>query len=118
MKPLIALAAVAILLPSLASAQNRQVDTTPIQNFILPDYLGTWYEIARLDHSFERGMNNVTAEYFLRDDGKIDVLNSGWKNGEFKVANGKAKQPYPASNPAHLMVSFFLFFVTNRSATS
>jgi lipocalin len=110
MKPLIALAVVAILLPSLASAQNRQVDTTPIQNFILPDYLGTWYEIARLDHSFERGMNNVTAEYFLRDDGKIDVLNSGWKNGEFKVANGKAKQPYPASNPAHLMVSFFLFF--------
>ncbi len=41
----------------------------PVADFELQRYLGTWYEIARLDHSFERGMSNVTATYSLRDDG-------------------------------------------------
>lgn len=58
-------------------------------------------------------MDNVIAEYLLRDDGKIDVVNSGWKNGKFKVADGKAKQPDPLSDPAHLEVSFFLFFYSD-----
>ena len=46
-----------------------------VSGFQLDRYLGTWYEIARLDHSFERGLSNVTAEYTLRSDGGIDVLN-------------------------------------------
>ena len=58
-------------------------------------------------------MDNVMAEYLLRDDGMIDVINSGWKDGKYKVADGKAKQPDPAEDPAHLEVSFFLFFYSD-----
>ena len=50
---------------------------TPVKGFQLDTYLGTWYEIARLDHSFERGLSNVTAEYSLRDDGGLKVVNRG-----------------------------------------
>lgn len=109
MKRLIQIALAAVLLPVLASAQEPY-DNSTISKFDLSRYLGTWYELARFDHSFERGMDNVTAEYILRDDGKVEVLNSGWKDGKFKMAEGKAKQPEPLTDPAHLKVSFFLFF--------
>ena len=101
------------MFPALASAQSGHFDNSPIRSFDLSEYLGTWYEIARFDHSFERGMEGVTAEYSLRDDGKVDVINSGWKDGNYKVANGKARQPEPMENPAHLEVSFFLFFYSD-----
>ena len=91
---------------------SDKIDNEPVP-IELSKYLGTWYEIARFDHSFERGMDNVTAEYLLRDDGMVDVINSGWKNGKYKVANGKARQPDPAADPAHLEVSFFLFFFSD-----
>ena len=110
MKSLITLTLAALLLPGLMIAQSRRIDTRVVPDFNLSKYLGTWYEIARFDHGFERDMDNVTAEYVLRPDGKVDVINSGWRNGLFKVANGKAKQPDPLKSPAHLMVSFFLFF--------
>ena len=113
MKRLISLALAALSLPMLSAAQNVQYDNSPVSQFDLSKYLGTWYEIARFDHSFERGMDNVIAEYLLRDDGKIDVVNSGWKDGKFKVADGKAKQPDPLADPAHLEVSFFLFFYSD-----
>lgn len=113
MKRLISLALAALSLPMLSAAQDVQYDNSPVSQFDLSKYLGTWYEIARFDHSFERGMDNVIAEYLLRDDGKIDVVNSGWKNGKFKVADGKAKQPDPLSDPAQLEVSFFLFFYSD-----
>lgn len=81
---------------------------TPVTHFDADRYLGTWYEIARLDHSFERGLEQVTAEYQLRDDGGIRVLNRGvdTKNGDHKEAEGKA---YFVNSPteAHLKVSFF-----------
>ncbi|HZJ92967.1 MAG TPA: lipocalin family protein, partial [Thiopseudomonas sp.] len=51
----------------------------PIKDFQAERYLGTWYEIARLDHSFERGMQQITAEYSMRDDGGIKVINRGFK---------------------------------------
>lgn len=113
MKRLISLALAALSLPMLSAAQNVQYDNSPVSQFDLSKYLGTWYEIARFDHSFERGMDNVIAEYLLREDGKIDVVNSGWKDGKYKVADGKAKQPDPLSDPAHLEVSFFLFFYSD-----
>ena len=50
----------------------------PVDNFELERYLGRWYEIARLDHSFERGLSRVTAEYSLRKDGGVRVINRGW----------------------------------------
>ncbi len=119
MKRLISFALAAVALPMLSCAQNTQdvtvteYNNSPISNFNLTKYLGTWYEIARFDHSFERGMDNVMAEYLLREDGKIDVLNSGWKDGKYRTAEGKAKQPDPLTDPAHLMVSFFLFFYSD-----
>ena len=97
----------ALSFPVFAVAQDVQYDNSPVADFDLTRYLGNWYEIARFDHSFERGMDNVTAEYLLREDGKIDVINSGWRNGRLKVANGKARQTEPVSDPAHLEVSFF-----------
>ena len=113
MKTLISLTLAAMLLPGLLIAQTRRIDTKVIPDFNLSKYLGTWYEIARFDHNFERNMDNVIAEYILRPDGKVDVVNSGWRNGMYKEANGKAKQPEPLTSPAHLMVSFFLFFYSD-----
>ena len=49
----------------------------PVNNFNIEKYLGKWFEIARLDHSFERGLTRVTAEYSLRDDGGVKVINRG-----------------------------------------
>ena len=83
-----------------------------VKNLDLNRYLGTWYEIARYPHSFEKGMVGVTANYSLREDGKIKVVNQGWMGsfeGKFKKAEGKAKMPDP-KEPGKLKVSFFLFF--------
>lgn len=113
MKSMIPIVMAACMLPGLSSAQTRAFDNSPISDMDLSRYLGVWYEIARFDHSFERGLDNVTAEYLLRDDGKVDVINSGWKDGKLKVAEGKAKQPDPKTDPARLEVSFFLFFYSD-----
>jgi apolipoprotein D and lipocalin family protein len=80
----------------------------PIDNFELDRYLGKWYEIARLDHSFERGLEQVTAEYSLRDDGGVRVLNRGYSsnNGKWKEAEGKAFF-VEDTHLAYLKVSFF-----------
>lgn len=80
----------------------------PVQGFELDRYLGKWYEIARLDHSFERGLSHVTAEYSLNEDGTVRVVNRGFSmgEGEWQEAVGKARF---AGDPgtAHLEVSFF-----------
>jgi apolipoprotein D and lipocalin family protein len=78
-----------------------------VDNFELERYLGTWYEIARLDHRFERGLTNVTANYSMRDDGGVRVLNRGRKaDGEWEETEGKA---YFVDRPeiGRLKVSFF-----------
>jgi apolipoprotein D and lipocalin family protein len=81
---------------------------TPVSDFELERYLGTWYEIARLDHSFERGLDKVSAEYSLRDDGGVSVVNSGFskKDNERKIAEGKAYFVADKTT-GHLKVSFF-----------
>jgi apolipoprotein D and lipocalin family protein len=80
----------------------------PVDNFQIGQYLGTWYEIARLDHSFEKGLSNVTAEYALREDGGIKVINRGFSKDkqQWKVAEGKAYFVNDKSK-GHLKVSFF-----------
>lgn len=80
------------------------VDNSTVKELDLDRYLGSWYEIARFDHRFERGMEQTKASYRLRNDGKIDVLNTGIKDGNPKTANGKAKL---TDTPALLRVSFF-----------
>ena len=64
----------------------------PVNGFDVDQYMGTWYEIARLDHSFERGLERVTAEYSLRDDGGIKVINKGFdlQKKRWKEVIGKA----------------------------
>jgi apolipoprotein D and lipocalin family protein len=81
---------------------------TPVENFELNRYLGKWYEVARLDHSFERGLENITAEYSMRDDGGVSVINRGYsvKKNEWKVAKGKAYF-VDGENKGYLKVSFF-----------
>lgn len=110
MKKLVLSAAAAVLLSAVSCTAESGHDSTPVSRLDLQRYLGTWYEIARFDHKFERGLTDATAEYSIREDGMIRVVNSGWKDGEKKVAEGKAKCPDPVGNPAHLRVSFFLFF--------
>ena len=80
----------------------------PVGDFKLERYLGTWYEIARLDHSFERGLSRVTAQYSLREDGGVRVVNRGYshRDGKWKQAEGRA---YFVRDPqtGFLKVSFF-----------
>lgn len=80
---------------------------TPVRNFDAERYMGTWYEIARLDHSFERGLTNVTAEYSLRDEG-IRVINRGYntETNEWEEAQGEAYF-VDEKDVGHLKVSFF-----------
>jgi len=83
-------------------------NVTPVRPFEVERYLGKWYEIARLDHSFERGLNNITASYSLRDDGAIRVINRGYSidQGEWKEAEGKARFVDDPTQ-GYLKVSFF-----------
>ena len=104
-----ALAACALI----SSGCSKDFDNSTVSEFDLSRYLGEWYEVARYNHSFERGMDNTMAEYILQDDGKVVVLNTGWKNGKYQVAEGKAKYPDPVGEPGALRVSFFLFFYSD-----
>ncbi len=101
-----------VLLCLNCKTQNNQamINKTTINELDLNRYLGTWYEIARFPHSFEKDLVGVTATYSLGKNGKIEVLNQGYKkslNGERKSAYGKAKL---TNAPGKLKVSFFLFF--------
>lgn len=85
---------------------------TPVQPFELNRYLGEWHEIARLDHSFERGMTQVTAQYSLRPDGSVAVTNRGYLAAQqrWEEADGVAR--FVDDSPAgqqqgRLKVSFF-----------
>jgi apolipoprotein D and lipocalin family protein len=80
----------------------------PVDDFEFNKYLGTWYEIARLDHPFERGLERVTAEYSLRDDGGVRVRNRGFSSDEntWKEAEGKAYF-VRGQDEGYLKVSFF-----------
>lgn len=83
-------------------------DIEPIDNLNLDQYLGTWYEIARLENKFEKGLSNVTAEYSLNSNGSIKVINRGYNDaqGDWQDITGKACFVDQA-NIAHLKVSFF-----------
>lgn len=80
----------------------------PVKGFELERYLGTWYEIARLDHRFERGLSSVNATYSMREDGSVRVINRGYseEKGQWSEAEGVAKF-VADTGTAHLKVSFF-----------
>lgn len=92
----------------LAGCTGVPKDIEPVTGFDQERYLGTWYEIARLDHSFEEGLSQVSAEYQLNDDGSIKVVNRGYKQaeGKWEEVEGRAKF-VDGPEKAHLKVSFF-----------
>jgi len=102
------LSALSVLLLILTACTGKPEGVVAVKEFELDRYLGQWYEIARLDHSFERGLNNITAEYSLRDDGGVKVINSGFskEDGEWQQAEGKAFF-VDETDIGHLKVSFF-----------
>lgn len=100
-----ALFALAAVLSGCRNAEST-ASIPAVRPFDAERYLGTWYEIARLPHSFERDMTRVTAVYTAHRDGGIDVLNSGWRDGEHRTARGRARFRGD-SNVGELEVSFF-----------
>ena len=92
----------------LAGCAATPQGVTPVDNFDLNRYLGSWYEIARLDHRFERGLSEVSATYSKRPNGGVDVINRGrqTQTGKWKEAKGRA---HFVSDPtvARLKVTFF-----------
>lgn len=97
-----------ILMLLLAGCVGMPDHVRPVNNFKVEKYLGKWYEIARLDHSFERGLTRITADYSLRNDGGLKVINRGYSasDNKWQEAEGKA---YFVGDPsqAYLKVSFF-----------
>ncbi|MCX6244992.1 MAG: lipocalin family protein [Bacteroidetes bacterium] len=90
-------------------SESGIAEVTAIGYVDLKRYTGTWYEIARLPNSFERGLKCATATYTLRDNGRITVVNKGQKisdPSETKVASGVAWVP-DKTYPAKLKVRFF-----------
>jgi len=96
---------------SLQSCTGVPDGVTPVTPFELNRYLGQWHEIARLDHRFERGLTDVTANYSMRDDGGVKVINRGFnsEDNEWQQAEGKAYF-VGDNNTGALKVSFFCPF--------
>ena len=112
MKPLARMILVSSLALAAGCASTLKVDNAPVAALDLNRYLGEWYEIARFDHSFERGVEQTKANYTQNADGTIKVVNSGIKGGKQKTAIGKGKT---TDTPGLLRVSFFgPFYVDYR----
>ncbi len=91
-----------------ACSTTLSSDVVPVSNFQADRYLGKWYEVARIDNRFERGLSKVTAEYLRRDDGGIRVVNRGFdaEDNQWEEAIGKAFF-VDGTDKGHLKVSFF-----------
>ncbi|MBT0568793.1 lipocalin family protein [Curvibacter sp. CHRR-16] len=103
-----AMALCALLVVTACTSTRPPEGITPVSPFDVQRYAGRWYEVARLDHSFERGMSDVTATYQLQSDGSVRVLNRGFDSAknDWRQAVGKALFTGDAST-ASLKVSFF-----------
>ncbi|MBP7096458.1 MAG: lipocalin family protein [Spirochaetia bacterium] len=113
MKTMAVLAALLSLAAPLAAQKLPPLETVPVLD--VNRYLGRWYEIARFQHSFEKTLVGATAEYALRDDGRVSVLNSGFKrtlDGKYTKATAVAWVPDPA-RPGALKVKFFGLFTSD-----
>lgn len=98
----------ALLLLFLNACTGIPDGVSVVDDFQLQRYLGKWYEIARLDHRFERGLSEVTAEYSLRDDGGVKVLNSGYDPQKQKRVSAEGKAYFiDTPEQGRLKVSFF-----------
>ncbi|EML1554678.1 TPA: lipocalin family protein [Enterobacter hormaechei] len=104
--PVIAAVTAAFLVVA-CSSPTPPPGVTVVSNFDAQRFLGTWYEIARMDHQFERGLEKVTASYSARDDGGIQVINRGY-NPDRQMWQQSVGQSYftGASNRAAMKISF------------
>jgi len=96
--------------------KSKSTDDIPsVNNVDLSKYVGKWYEIARLPHSFEKDLVNVTATYEILDNGKIRVINEGYKKSpDGKISTAKGKAWIPDSRVSGVLkVSFFWPFSAN-----
>lgn len=92
MKKILFLLCVLFGMSSCSSKENeRSIDNRTVFELNISRFMGKWYEIARYEHRFEKDMTHVSATYTLRDDGKIEVLNEGYKSGELQQIKGRAK---------------------------
>lgn len=78
---------------ALAACTGVPEGITPVKPFDVSRYQGEWFEVMRLDHSFERGLTNVSATYAVEKDGSVSVVNRGFdrKNCRWKEAKGEAR---------------------------
>ena len=96
----------AFLLGACSTAPPQGVSA--VSPFDLQRYLGTWYEVARLDHRFERGLSRVSATYSLNADGSVKVLNRGYNAEKRAWSDAEGKALFIGdSNTGSLKVSFF-----------
>lgn len=110
---LFTLLAIALLIVyAVFSAARDRTDRTTVPVLDLDRYMGVWYEIARFDRPFERHLNDVTALYSRKPDGRTGVVNRGVdsRTGKERVACGKAR---PGRVPGVLKVSFFWIFYSD-----
>ena len=101
-----------LLCGTMALEGANKIDNSTVKEIDLNRYMGRWYEIARFDHFFERGLVGCVAEYSFRDDGLIKVVNTCYKksfDGKFKESVGKARVK-DSGIPGQLEVAFFLNF--------
>ena len=89
------------------------IDISTVPTLDVSRYMGVWYEIARYENRFERGMTHVRATYSLDMNGKLRIQNEGVKNGKHYTSNGKGKIPDSLNYPGRLRVSFFLWFYSD-----
>lgn len=99
---------VPLALVVLAGCTGRPTGVQAVRDFQLERYLGLWYEVARLDHGFERGLVDVTAEYRLTDDGRVSVVNRGLRpeSCRWESVEGEARLQ-GAADTGSLSVTFF-----------
>lgn len=107
-KIVIAAAATVSCMLLLNACRSIPKNAEPVRNFDADRYLGAWFEIARFDYRFERNMDNVIAQYSLKENGEIRVFNSGYdhKENKWKSSTGSAKFRIN-KNVGALKVSFF-----------
>lgn len=108
MRPWIMRAGALLLLTTLMGCVRLPDNVEPVGGFDVERYLGLWYEIARLDHSFEEGLSNVTAQYSLREDGGLTVVNRGYDEAENRWTEAEGRAFFVRErDEGFLKVSFF-----------
>ncbi len=99
---------VLVVLIAISGCVSIPENITPVSSFQIARYLGKWYEIARLDHRFERGLTQISAEYSMRPDGGIKVINRGYSKEKQEWSEAEGRGYFVQSpNEAYLKVSFF-----------